>query len=368
MDAMGDLIRTTAELDAACERFRADGVLALDTEFVWRCTYRPQLGIVQAGGRDFCCAVDCLTGLSAASLKVLLEDASVEKILHDARQDLVHLHHWTGAWPKRVFDTQLAAGFAGFAGGIGLQKLLFDVCDIGLAKTETCTDWTQRPLSDAQVRYALDDVRYLPSLRDALVARMDELGTRAWFEEESQRYDDGAPYADMASEEQWKRIKLHRLRLDGRGRAILREVAIRREELARKMNLPRNWLGDDESLAEMASLGRVGHLRHRLRGGQADTARALYAEAIEAAKKVPEADWPEDPRRHYIGEVVEAAESALAWLREKAETLHVDAGVIANRATVTAYVDDVGDETNPLATGWRYEAVGAEMAERFGVD
>jgi len=365
---MGDLIRTTAELEAACAAAQACGLLALDTEFVWRCTYRPQLGLVQLGTPESCRALDCLKGFDTQALKATLEDAGVVKILHDARQDLTHLHHYTGGAPKNVFDTQLAAAFAGFPGGIGLQKLLLEACDVGLPKTETCTDWTQRPLSEAQVRYALDDVRYLPALRDELLRRMDASGTRAWFEEEARKYDDGALYADFDPANLWKRIKLNRIRLDGRGRAILKAVAVRREELAKKWNLPRNWLGDDASLVEMASAGRVGTLRHRLRGGQGDTARALYAETVEAAKGTPEADWPEDPRRRYISEVVEAADKALAWLATRAAELHVDAGVIANRATVTAFVDDVGDDTNPLATGWRYETVGAEMAERFGVD
>ena len=365
---MGDLIRTTAELGEACRRAKADGVLSLDTEFVWKRTYRPQLGIVQMGCREACWAVDCLTGLDTAELKVLIEDEDVVKILHDARQDLAHLHHWTGAVPQNVFDTQLAATFAGFPHGIGLQKLLFDAIDVGLPKTETLTDWTQRPLSDAQVKYALDDVRYLPALRDELMRRSLEFGTQLWMLEEQAGYDDVARYADHDPETVWQRIKLRRVRLDGRGRAVLKAVATLREELARKWNLPRNWLGDDESLVRMSAEGRVGHLVHRLHGGQGDTIRALYAEAVKAVLGMSEDEWPEDPRRHYIGEVLDAADAALAWLDGKAEELHVDPAVIANRATVTAYVDDVTDETNPLAVGWRYEAVGREMSERFGVE
>lgn len=365
---MSDIIRTTAELEAACAGSRRSGVLALDTEFVWRRTYRPQLGIVQIGTGEGCWALDCMTGMDVSALKALVEDGSVVKILHDARQDLTHLRHYTGANPRNVFDTQLAAAFAGFPGGIGLQKLLFEACDVGLPKTETCTDWTQRPLSEAQVRYALDDVRYLPALREELLRRMDGFGTRAWFEADARAADDPVQYGDYDPEELWKRIKLRHIRLDGRGRAILKAVAARREELAKKWNLPRNWLGDDESLAEMAANGRVGRLRHRLQGSQGDTVKALYAETVERAKATPEDEWPEDPRRHYIAEVLDAADAALDWLHERAEALHVDAGVIANRATVTAYVDDVGDDANPLANGWRYEVVGAEMAERFGVD
>jgi len=365
---MGDLIRTTAELAAACAETKRDGILSLDTEFVWTRTYRPQLGIVQIGSCAGCWALDCLTAMDVAALKDRLEDPSVVKILHDARQDLMHLWHYTGGKPKNVFDTQLAAAFAGFPGGIGLQNLLFEACDVGLPKTETCTDWTQRPLSAAQVAYALDDVRYLPALRDELLRRMDEFGTRAWFEEESLRYDDGALYEDYDPDLLWQRVKLRRIRLDGRGRAILKAVAALREELAKKWNLPRNWLGDDESLAEMAAAGRVVKLRHRMKGGQGDTVRALYAEAVAKAVGTPEADWPADPRRYYISEVVDAADKALDWLATRAEELHVDPVVIANRATVTAFVDDVGDESNPLAGGWRYEVVGREMAERFGVD
>ena len=364
---MGDLIRTAAELDAACERARTDGVLSLDTEFVWMRTYRPQLGIVQMGCREACWAIDCLIGLDTTALKSLIEDESVVKILHDARQDLTHLRHWTGASPKNVFDTQLAAAFVGFPHGIGLQKLLFEAIDVGLPKTETRTDWTQRPLSDAQVRYALDDVRYLPVLRDELLRRSEEFGTRLWMLEEQVRYDDAAQYADYDPETVWQRIKTRRVRLDGRGRAVLRAVAALREELAKKWNLPRNWLGDDDSLVRMASEGRVSHLVHRLRNGQGDTIRGLYAEAVEKALATPEDDCPEDPHRHYIGEVLDAADAALDWLDGKAAELHIAPAAIANRATVTAYVDDVTDESNLLAVGWRYESVGREMAERFGV-
>jgi len=365
---MGDLIRTTAELEDACAKARAEGLVSLDTEFVWIRTYRPQLGLVQIGCRSGCWALDTMCGMDVSALCALIADAGVVKILHDARQDLTHLRHYTGAMPRNVFDTQLAAAFADFPGGIGLQRLLQEAIDVGLPKTETCTDWTRRPLSEAQVKYALDDVRYLPELRDELLRRADALGTRAWFEEESLRYDDAGLYEDYDPEEVWKRVKLRRVRIDGKGRAVLRAVAALREELAQKWNLPRNWLGDDESLAEMAAAGRVGHLNHRLRGGQGDTVRALYAEAIAKAAALPEDEWPEDPRRYYIEEVRDAADAALDWLAERAAALHVDAGVIANRATVTAFVDDVNDETNPLANGWRYEAVGREMAERFGVE
>jgi len=363
------MIRTTGELAAACEQIRGAGVLALDTEFVWRSTYRPRLGIIQIGaGGDLSWAVDVMQGLDPAPLAELIADASVVKVLHDARQDLQHLRHYCGALPRNVFDTQLAAAFAGFPQGYGLQKLLLEAIDVGLPKTETYTDWTQRPLSEAQVRYALDDVRYLPDLRTELLRRSETLGTLDWLAEEMTKYDEPSLYDDYDPEEGWKRIKLFRTRLDRRGFAVLRAVAAAREEMACEWNLPRNWAGDDASLVEMAESRTADRLRHRMNNGKASLARSRYAEAIAAAEALPDEECPDGPHRHYIPEVREAADKALAWLDVRAEELHVAAGVLANRATVTAFVDNVEDGSNPLADGWRWDAVGQEMAERFGVD
>ena len=366
MDA-SPIIRATPELDEACARARAAGVVALDTEFVWMRTYRPRLGLVQIGTPDACWGLDCLQGLDPASLGDLIADPSATKILHDARQDLELLWHYTGAKPRNVFDTQHAAGFAGLSGKIGLQKLLEEVLGVGLAKTETCTDWTQRPLTDAQVRYALDDVRYLPELRLALLARAEELGTRAWLEEDMEKYDAPGWYADTDPQEAWRRIKTGKTRFEPRHYAVLRAVAAARETCAREWNLPRNWLGDDQSLADMAFKGRAGFFKHRLHGGHREAIAARYAAAVREALVLPPEEWPADPRPHYIREVTEAADAAMDWLRAKAGEIHVDAALIASRATVTAFIDNPDDVQNALVAGWRYESVGREIAEKFSV-
>ena len=361
------LIRNTPALNEACARAKASGVVALDTEFVWNRTYRPVLGLVQIGANGVCQALDCLQGTSPQSLGDIIADASVVKILHDAHQDLEHLWHYTGAKPLNVFDTQCAAAFAGFPSGIGLQKLLQEAINVGLPKTETLTDWTQRPLTDAQVDYALDDVRYLEELRKDLLARADRLGTRAFLEEELGKYDDPDWYAVPDPDEAWQRIKTGKARLERRHFAILRALAAARESAAQEWNLPRNWLGDDLSLVEMTLKGRVSFFRHRLRGGQRDAMEARYAAALREALALPENEWPDDPWPHYMREVTEAAEKAVEWLRARAAEIRVDATLIASRATVTAFIDNPDDVSNPLSSGWRYDAVGREMLERFGV-
>lgn len=367
---MESFIKTTAQLEDACAAACADGVLALDTEFVWNRTYRPRLGLVQMGRRGACWALDCMTRLSPAPLAGAVASPDVVKILHDARQDLALVREYAGAKPCNVFDTQLAAAFVGYPRGIGLQKLLSEVAGVDLPKTETLTNWLRRPLTAAQIEYALDDVRYLPDLMDALVAKACKFGTGVWMAEEMKRAEEAMDFAERPPDEAWTRVKLGRARLGGPAFAILRAVAAVREESARKWNLPRGWLGDDMSLVEIASTGSVRRLKLRLPGSQGDTICRLYAKAVDSAKALPESEWPRDPRkrRYYIDEVKAAADTAHDWLAARALELHVDASVIATRANVEAYVDDVADETNPLASGWRYEVAGREIAARFAVD
>ena len=367
------MIRNAIELKDVCGRLVSGGFAALDTEFVWRSTNRPKLALVQLGAEDGTSwAEDCLLALDPAPLADLLRDPATVKTLHDAQQDLDHLYHYTGAKPVNVFDTQLAAAFAGLPAGMSLQKLVAETLDVCLPKTETTTDWMQRPLTEAQMAYALDDVRYLGEVRTELLARADKLGTRTWLEEEMARYDNPDLYGDLDPEEAWKRVKCGRVRLDGRGFAVLRALAAVRERTARDWNLPKTWLADDLSLAEMAAdlesdAGRL-RFRHRLRNrGQRDTLASFFATAVRAAKDLPEEDWPENPRPHYMKEVCDAATEALEWLRARAEEVHVDASVIASRAVLTAWIDNPEDMENPLARGWRHAVAGRDIAEKFQV-
>lgn len=367
------MIRNAVALGETCAVLRDGGLAALDTEFVWRTTNRPKLALVQLGAADGTSwAVDCLLALDTAPLADLLRDAATVKVLHDAHQDLDHLCHYTGAKPVNVFDTQLAAAFAGFPAGLSLQKLLLEAVGVGLAKTETTTDWMQRPLTDAQVAYALDDVRYLGEARAELLTRADALGTRAWLDAEMARYDDPALYGDPDPATVWTRVKCGRVHLDRRGLSFLRALAAVRELRAREWNLPKTWLADDASLAEMAASGETVaarlRFRHRLRsGGQRDALAAAFAAALRAAQDEPEAAWPDDPRPNYLPEVLDAAKEAVVFLRERAAEVHVDAAVVANRAAVTAFVDNPDDAANPLANGWRHEVFGRDIATRFAV-
>lgn len=345
-------------------------LLCLDTEFIWRNTYRPLLCIVQtADAANNCKVIDCLKGQPPPALAEALRDAGTVKILHDARQDLQYLSHYTGALPVNVFDTQLAAAFAGFRGRISLQELLISAINVGLPKTQTLTDWSQRPLTAAQLDYALDDVRYLAELRQDLLRRADELGTREWLETELQHYDEPTQWEDINSDDAWLHIKSDISELPPKGCAALQLLAAAREEQAREWNLPKNWLGDDTSLVNMAfNPDAKIHFHHRLRNRTwLDMLTKIYEQMIAAAMDFDEEDCPPNPCPRYPSDVITAAKNAMEFIRERAETLHVDHSVITNRATLTAFLDTPEDDTNPLASGWRYEVIGKEILSRFAI-
>src|SRR5690606_9381129 len=167
--------------------------IGLDTEFIRERTYWPQLSLVQVAfdegdpGAPRILLLDMLQPGMPGALVPLLQDRAVTKVMHSASEDLVALRHACGALPEPLFDTQVAAGLAGVGAGVGYQRLVQDLLGIAVDKGETRSDWMRRPLSPAQLAYAAEDVRHLFALHDALDARLQALGRRAWFEEDCAR-------------------------------------------------------------------------------------------------------------------------------------------------------------------------------------
>ncbi len=375
---MDDFIRNTPALEAACATIAAGGLCALDTEFVWRRTFRPRLCIAQLVGADGNChVVDCIFCTNPFPLGAVIANPDVVKIVHAANQDLLHMRHYTGAFPKNVFDTQRAAAFAGFSAGASLKSLLFDVLEVGLPKTETLTDWSQRPLTQEQLQYAADDVRYLAPLRDELLKRAEALGTRAWLDDEMRRFDDASLYEDERPEEAWRRIRTGRRRLEPIDCAALRALAAERERKALLWNLPRLWLGDDDSLLELAlDAGDKGpggsftpreiHFSHRLRENHKRDALALsYAKVLTAALASPREEWPEQETDLFSRELENALDKAMDFVRKTAEEIHLDPVVLATRSQVKALLAHPEDEGSLLLQGWRRERIGEPVVSRF---
>ncbi|HEY9254590.1 MAG TPA: ribonuclease D [Stenotrophomonas sp.] len=224
--------------------------IGLDTEFIRERTYWPQLALVQmAVGEEILLIDPLIPGMSEA-LKPWLVAPDIVKVMHSASEDLVTFKCTCGVLPRPLFDTQIAAALAGTGAGMGYQKLVSEITGTLLAKGETRSDWMRRPLSEAQLEYAADDVRYLFALHDALDAKLGELGRREWLAEDAERLlasverDDG---------ERWPHLSLRSAQfIDAPAQLRLLRLLRWREQTARQSDRPRSWILDNELAVTLA--------------------------------------------------------------------------------------------------------------------
>lgn len=369
------MIEDAQRMATCLDEARRLGIVAVDTELVWERTFYPALGVVQLGvSREGCHLLDAvaLEG-QLQPLGDLLADASVVKILHDAIQDLTILKKATDTSPANIFDTRIAAGFVGMASTISLRDLLLELVGIELDKTETRTDWLQRPLSDEQVGYAEDDVRYLVETYEELQRRAVERGVDHWVREEMQSLNDAALYEERCPREEFRRVKGYG-KMRGLELAALRELTAWREEAARELDRPRGRVASDKLLLFLAQrqpkvlddLGEVRSFRRR----DIDRHGQQIIDAVGRAHALEEADWPSGPpRQRHDRELESRCREAMDKMRTVAEERGIDPGLVATRADVRGLVRE-GPEAereagNRLTRGWRWEFCGKALAEEF---
>jgi ribonuclease D len=225
--------------------------IGMDTEFLRERTYRPQLCLLQLATPTRCECIDPLGQVDFSPFRPALTSAMPVKILHAARQDLEVLWPLFGAVTP-VFDTQIAAALCGMPAQVGYGELVRRLIGVEIDKSHTRTDWSRRPLSTAQLAYAVDDVRYLAPLRDALLEQLDRLGRRIWLEEELR------PLATEASlfvdpERAYERLK-GVLELDSDRQRLAQRLAAWRERRASDRNRPRAWILDDAGLRALLAV------------------------------------------------------------------------------------------------------------------
>ncbi|MBS12270.1 MAG: ribonuclease D [Gemmatimonadetes bacterium] len=358
------MINIPEELESVCGEAREAGLIGLDTEFVWERTYYPQLGVVQISiGEDRCYLVDTLALDDYRALAGVLESSDVVKILHDSPQDLTILKRLTGASPRNIFDTRIAAGFVGLRASLSLQDLTRFLLNLSLEKTETRTDWLKRPLSDKQVDYAINDVRYLPAMREKLLDRAAKNGRLAWMQQELGELDDATAYDPRDPEEQYTRVKGVG-RLSDRDLGTLQSVTAWRERQAEKRDLPRRHVVSDEVLVAVAKIRpkTIGKLR-QIRAVQPTVVDRyghdlLKAVADGADRKLKPLPKPSQSTPHDDVRV----EFGLAFVRGRAIDEGVDPALIGSRSDVRdAVLNGSAEQPARLMSGWRREFVGDDL-------
>ena len=361
------VVDTREALAAFCDRARTAEAVAVDTEFVWERTYYPALGLVQLGlGGDDIALVDTVALADLGPLGDLLEDPGVVKVLHDAGQDLQILARATDATPTNAFDTQRAAGLVGLTGTASLLDLVDWATGVRLDKGETRSNWTKRPLRDAQLHYAANDVRYLLDVYHKLRAEVDARGRGEWVDQEMERFEDPALYQEADPSDAVDRVKAKGIgRFSGRQRAVLRRVAAWREREARALDRTRRMVLPDDALAAIADFGPndEADLAHiRLTDKQISRFGEGVLEAVEAGK----ADEPEPTeRRGRPGpdDLRRAARLLVVqgFVAGRCEREGVDAVLVATKSVLSDLVDEGPDAVASAMPGWRYDFVGRDL-------
>src|SRR5579871_1716706 len=357
-------ITSTADLAAFCARLEGQAFVAVDTEFMRETTYWPKLCLIQAAAPDGAEAIiDPLAeGLDLTPFLEVMRDQAVLKVFHAARQD-VEIFNILGAMPTPLFDTQIAGMAAGFGEQVAYDALVRKILKVEIDKSHRFTDWARRPLSDAQLRYALADVTHLAQLYPILRARLERAGRLSWVTEEMAAMTDPELY-DVQPENAWRRLKPRRH--TAKYLAVFRAVAAWRERTAQQRDQPRGRILKDEAIDELAAQAPTdAEAMNRLRSVPKGFAGSRYGpelvEAIQTALKDPEAYAPKieraaAPASPAAGAVVELLK---VLLKARAEDAGVASKLIATVADLEKIAaDDHGDAA--ALRGWRREAFGED--------
>jgi ribonuclease D len=360
-------ITTTDALARFCAECAEAPYVTVDTEFLRERTFYAQLCLIQiarpGGGETDAVLVDTLAdGLSLEPLFDLFRAPGIVKVFHAARQDLEIFATTAGVLPEPFFDTQVAAMVCGYGDQVGYETLVRQIARAAIDKSSRFTDWTRRPLSDAQKAYALADVTHLRRIYEVLSKRLQETGRMAWVEEELAVLTDPATYRSDP-ETAWSRLKTRSTAPKFLG--ALRELARFREIAAQTRNVPRSRILKDDALLELAAnrprnledLGKSRLLLREARRGE--IAEGILA-SIAAAEALPAAALPRVAEPSPRPQGAEALSDLLrVLLKACAEATGVAQRLIASSADLDAIAAEDQPDV-PAMTGWRYEVFGRD--------
>jgi ribonuclease D len=353
-------ITTTKKLAEACARLAKYPFVTVDTEFQRETTYYPKLCIAQIASSEEAVVVDALAeGIDLTPFYDLMADEKVIKVFHAARQDIEICWHAAQVIPTPLVDTQVAAMVLGYGDSISYEQLVQRITGDSLDKSHRFTDWTRRPLAEAQLSYAISDVTHLRDVYVRLAADLEERGRTEWMREELKVLTSPDTYR-MEPEHAWERLKT-RVRKP-KELAILIEVASWREHEARTRDVPRGRVLKDDVVGDIAiqaptTMERLAGLRSLPRGFE----RSRWGEAIiEAVKRGLERDPKSLPRLERAKPVINGqatVELLKVLLRMTSERHGVAAKVIATVDDLDRIAaDDAADV--PAMSGWRRELFG----------
>ncbi len=361
-----ELVTSDEQLRAFIEYLHVAGSFAYDSEFIGELTYVPKLCLIQVATSSRIALIDPLAGVDLKPFWELLADPSVQKIVHAGDQDVEPVVRHLNQPAANIFDTQLAAGFIGMAYPVALVKLVHEVTGIKLGKGLTFTHWDQRPLSAMQVRYAADDVRYLPALREKIGEKLAALNHVAWADEEFAALCDVRLY-QFDPENSYMRVRGATM-LTGQQLAVLRELTIWRDREARGHDVPPRAFLRDEVMLDLSrnpvkDVQKLNRVRGLPRPVEAAHGAAIVTAIVRGLStppaKVPPVQPEPTPTQRFRADALWAATQCLCIGQS------LDPNLVTSRQEIGdlyRFLVRGGKEPNiGLLKGWRREAVGQPL-------
>ncbi len=361
--ASADWIETRDALQSWLSTLPADAAVGLDTEFMRRNTFYPQLALLQLGWNGRYALIDPLAFDIGDALQPQFGEGAALTIMHSASEDLETLSSILPYGPKILFDTQIAAAFVGMGLGISYRALVLELAGVELDKGETRSDWMQRPLTASQTSYAALDVVYLKTIHEQLSERLQQCDRSAWHAEDcerlkrraSQRAGDPQPQRAMRGAAEWKATQ----------QALLRRLLLWRDRSARQLDVPRPWLLDDTLALQLAEHppGNLSELDQRSRGQRAlrSAQRSELFDLLTPAVSAEEIAESSSIPGHPQGEAKKALGAMKDCVDAMAGELDLPPGLLCPRKVLEEYV--VTAEWPEFLEGWRREVLHERLSD-----
>jgi len=356
------IVDSAAALETACDDLAKQPLLCTDTEFMRVRTYTPQLALLQFAGTNTVWCIDPVADIDLEPMWNLLFDATRQKVMHSGKQDYEAFFFARGDLPHKLFDTQVAAALSGHQPQIGYAGIVEDRFGVSISKSQTRSNWLQRPLTEAQLNYAAEDVEYLARLYEQLYEELEQSGRLAWALEDSEALTEITLYKpDPATA--WQRIKSIRF-LPPAEQARAKELAAWREERAVKLDKPRSWILSDGALREIAAnnpqttnqLSGVEDLPPATLRKQGEKLLSIVKHANEAFSRgeieAVQDDRPDQAHKALLKELG-------AIVKRHADELSLPAEVLGSKRELNAII--TGDQGQRPLNGWRGEILGSEL-------
>ena len=362
-------ITKSSELKDFCDRAAKEKYITIDTEFLRERTYYAKLCLLQlaipGNSHENAVIIDTLVDdLDLSPLYRIFQNQKIVKVFHAARQDLEIFYFDSGILPYPLFDTQIAAMVCGFGDQVAYETLVRQLAKETLDKSSRFTDWSSRPLTDAQKKYALADVTHLRVIYEILSKQLMENGRTNWVDEELKNLLSPETY-DIDPKNSWRRLKIKSN--SRRFLGLVASLAEFREKFAQSKNIPRNRVIKDDALLELASnrpktLNDLSKSRLLLKDARKGDIASGLLTAIDRGLKIPEEDLPIKSSKADKGQVNSALADLLkVLLKSQSESTGVASKLIASASDLEALAS--GDRNIDALNGWRLDVFGKSALE-----